>query len=310
MGTPDFSVPTLEALIDSEHEVIGVVTQPDKPKGRGNTLTPPPVKEVALKYEIPVYQPQKVRNDEFIEIVRSLAPDAIVVIAFGQILPKALLDIPPYGCINVHASILPKLRGAGPIQWSVINGDPVSGITTMKMDVGLDTGDMLLKEEVILAPDETGGSLFDKLSHLGGPVLLRTLSLLREGNITPVPQNHDEATYAPMLTKEMGNIDWQKDAIEIERLIRGLNPWPSAYTFLADKMLKIWKAKVVSSDSKEQPGTIIDVIKDQGIVVKCGKDALLITNLQLEGKKAMDTPAFLRGMSVEKGTMLKASRAI
>jgi len=305
MGTPDFSVPTLQNIIDSKHEVIGVVTQPDKPKGRGKHMYAPPIKELARKYDIPVYQPKKVREEQFIKILKELNPDIIVVIAFGQILPKEILELPKYGCINVHASLLPKYRGAAPIQWSIINGEKQTGVTTMYMDVGLDTGDMLLKEVVEISEDETGGSLHDKLSQVGGKLLIETLDKIEKGTIERIKQNDEESTYAPILKKSLGNIKWSQSATEIERLIRGLNPWPSAYTVLDGKMLKIWNAEVVSLKNKNnKPGTICEIIKDKGIIVSCGEDGLLITELQLQGKKRMDTPSFLRGANIEVGTIL------
>ncbi len=306
MGTPDVSVPTLEALIASEHEVVGVVSQPDRPKGRGKQLQPTPVKEVAIKYNIPVYQPNKVRDEGFAELIGALNVDVAIVIAFGQILPKAFLELPKYGCINIHASLLPLYRGAGPIQRAVINGDAVTGITTMMIDVGMDTGDMLLKEEVVIDEKETGGSLFDKLSLLGGPLVLKTIKALEAGTLVRIPQNHDEATHAPMLDKKLGNIDWKKSAVEIERLIRGLNPWPSAYTYLEGKMLKLWEVDVVElEDIESTPGTISAVGQD-GFMVKCGDQGLLVKSLQLQGKKRMPTGDFLRGFSVEPGMMLSA----
>lgn len=304
MGTPDISVPTLETLIASEHEVVGIVSQPDRPKGRGKQLQPTPVKEVAIKYDIPVFQPNKVRDEGFIQSIEALDVDIAVVIAFGQILPKAFLELPRYGCINIHASLLPQYRGAGPIQRAVINGDTVTGITTMMMDVGMDTGDMLLKEEVAIDEKETGGSLFDKLSLIGGPLVLRTIKELEVGTLVRIPQNHDEATYAPMLDKKLGNIDWKKSAVEIERLIRGLNPWPSAYTYLGGKMLKLWEADVVEiENSASTPGTISMPEKDQ-FIVTCGDKGLLIKSLQLQGKKRMATGDFLRGYSVDDGAIL------
>ena len=228
MGTPDFAVPPLEALVRSGYEVAAVVTQPDKPKGRGKTLMPTPVKEEAMKYDIPVYQPLKVRDPEFVEILENIAPDIIVVAAFGQIIPKKILDMPKYGCINIHASLLPKYRGAAPIQQAVIDGEKESGVTTMQMDAGLDTGDMLLKTVVPLDEKETGGSLFDKLSKAGADLLLKTLDALENGTVTPQKQGESPTAYAKMLTKDMGAIDWNRPAKELERQIRGLNPWPSA----------------------------------------------------------------------------------
>lgn len=304
MGTPDFSVPTLETLIQSKHEVVGVVTQPDKPKGRGKQLQSTPVKEKALEYDIPVFQPVKVRQEGFIDEMHMLKPDLAVVIAFGQILPKDFLEMPKYGCINVHASLLPELRGAGPIQWSILNGDSVTGVTTMYMDVGLDTGDMLLKEEVDIEPNETGGSLHDKLSVIGGPLILKTIKALEEGILERIPQDNDLSTYAPMLDKQLGNISWDKPAIEIERLIRGLNPWPSAFTYVDGKMLKLWEAKVIElEDDHHMPGSVFEINKD-GMVVKCADNGLLITSLQLQGKKRMAASDFLRGYNVEEGIIL------
>ena len=307
MGTPDFSVPTLEKIIEAGHEVIGVVTQPDKAKGRGKKVLFPPVKEKALEHNLPVYQPKRAREPEFIEQMRELNPDVMVVVAFGQILPKALLDIPKYGCVNVHASLLPKYRGAAPIQWAVIRGEKVSGVTTMQMDVGLDTGDMLMKTEVALAEDETGGSLHDKLSVLGGELLIETLKGLEAGTIQPEKQDDSQTgEYARMLDKALGKVDFSMPAEEIERLIRGLNPWPSAYTFYHGKTMKLWKAKVVSADADggaAAPGEILSVDK-KGFTVQTGDGALRILELQMEGKKRMDAGAFLRGCSMAAGEIL------
>ena len=246
----------------------------------------------------------KVRDPEFVDLLKVMAPDAIVVVAFGQILPKVILDLPKYGCVNVHASLLPKYRGAAPIQWAVIDGEKESGVTTMMMDVGLDTGDMLEQKAIPLDEKETGGSLFDKLSALGGSMILSTLKGLEDGTITRTPQGESETSYAKMLTKEMGHIDWTKDAASIERLVRGLNPWPSAYTRLGDKMLKIWKAQVVSEESGAEPGCIVKVEKDH-ILVQTGKGMLAISELQLEGKKRMPVEAFLNGYEIEEGTYFK-----
>lgn len=301
MGTPDFAVPTLQKLIDCGHEVAAVVTQPDKAKGRGKAVSFPPVKERALEYEIPVYQPVKARDPEFVEILRGLAPEVIVVVAFGQILPKSILDIPPYGCINVHASLLPKYRGAAPIQWAVIDGEKTSGVTTMFMAEGLDTGDMILKEEVDLAPFETGGSLHDKLSVIGAGLLIKTLDALKAGTAVRTPQDDSQAgQYAKMLKKEMGLLDFSKSARELERLIRGLNPWPSAYTVLHGKTLKIWQADVIDKEYEGHFGEIVEITKDC-FVIKTGKGTLAVKELQLQGKKRMDAGAFLRGYSLKKG---------
>ena len=304
MGTPDFAVGTLESIIEAGHEVALVVTQPDKPKGRSGALAFPPVKECAVAHEIPVFQPRRVREEENVEYLRTFEPDIIVVAAFGQILPKAILDMPKYGCINVHASLLPKYRGAAPIQWSVINGDEVTGVTIQRMDIGIDTGDIIAKEELVIAEDETGGSLFDKLAVLGASLCVKTMEEIEKGQATYTPQNHEEATHVGMIQKEFGNIDWNKSAEEIERLIRGLNPWPSAFTKLEDKTFKIWKAKVVSLDSEYEPGCIIDVTKNS-MEVQTGKGVLSLLEVQLEGKKRMEIDAFLRGFQVIPGTFLK-----
>ena len=298
MGTPDFAVETLKAIYEAGHEVILVVSQPDKPKGRSGKLQPTPVKEFAVEHNIPVYQPVKIRAEESVEELRKYEADVFVVAAFGQILPKVILDMPRLGCVNVHGSLLPKYRGAAPIQWAVINGEKVSGNTTMLMGPSLDDGDMLLKSEVVLAADETGGSLFDKLAVDGGKLAVKTIEALERGEITPEPQDEAQATHVGMIKKEMGLVDWTKPAVEIERLIRGLNPWPSAYTFVEGKQLKLWKATVVEKTGK--PGTVIDVNKN-GFTVACGEEALEINELQLEGKKRMASGDFLRGYSIEAG---------
>lgn len=308
MGTPDFSVPTLKKLIASRHEVIAVVTQPDKPKGRGKEVQMTPVKETALARGIPVYQPVRAREASFVEEMRRLEPDAMVVIAFGQILSKELLEVPKYGCFNIHASLLPKYRGAAPIQWAVINGDLETGITTMMMDVGMDTGDMLEKLVVPLDPKETGGSLFDKLSLLGGDLILSTLEKAEAGTLVRIPQNHDEATHVKKIEKTLGDIDWTMDAEAIERLIRGLSPWPSAYTRWNGKMLKIWEGDVEpDGDTEKIPaGQIVEASGDR-IRVQTGSGVLNIRSLQLEGKKRMDTAAFLRGYPVAAGERFERS---
>ncbi len=298
MGTPDFAVETLKALYEAGHEIILAVSQPDKPKGRSGKLAPTPVKEFALEHDIPVYQPVKIRAEESVEYLKQYQADVFVVAAFGQILPKVILDMPRLGCVNVHGSLLPKYRGAAPIQWAVINGEKVSGNTTMLMGPGLDDGDMLLKSEIELAADETGGSLFDKLAIDGGKLAVKTIEALDRGEITPIPQDESKATHVGMISKEMGNVDWTKPADEIERLIRGLNPWPSAFSFIDGKQVKLWSATVV--DKTGQPGTIIDVNKNV-FTVACGSQALEINELQLEGKKRMATGDFLRGYNLETG---------
>ena len=304
MGTPDFAVPPLAALVQNGYEVTAVVTQPDKPKGRGKTLLPTPVKEEAMKHDIPVYQPLKVREPEFVETLKKLEPDMIIVAAFGQIIPKAILDMPRFGCVNVHASLLPKYRGAAPIQWAVLNGDQVTGVTTMRMDEGLDTGDMIMKQEVIMDEDETGGSLFDKLSEVGARLCAKTMEAIENGTAVYTPQDDALATHTGKIQKEMGSIDWSKDAEVIERLVRGLNPWPSAYTRIDDKNLKIWRAKVISHEVKAAPGCILKVTKDE-LEVQTGNGVLALLEVQLEGKKRMTTDAFLRGYQVTEGSFLK-----
>lgn len=318
MGTPDFSVGTLKALLDSEYEVQAVFTQPDKPRGRGKAMQMTPVKEVAVAAGVPVYQPRRIREPENLEILRKYQPDVIVVVAFGQIIPKEILELPPYGCINVHASLLPKYRGAAPIQWAVIDGEKESGVTTMQMDTGLDTGDMLLKAVVPLEEQETGGSLFEKLSETGAALLLKTLRGLEAGTIQPEKQPEESPTpYAAMLDKKMGQIDWKKTAREIECLIRGLNPWPSAYTFYEGRTLKLWSAAVEPEGQEYQaeeackagrpgavePGTIVEVTK-KTLKIQTGEGVLAVRELQLEGKKRMETDAFLRGCSLKTGEKL------
>ena len=316
MGTPDFAVSTLEAIYEAGHEIVLVVTQPDKPRGRGKEMQFPDVKVWALEHDLPVYQPVKIKEEEAIEYLRGYEADVFVVAAFGQILPKAILDMPRLGCVNVHASLLPKYRGAAPIQWAVINGDKVSGVTTMQMGVGLDDGDMLLKEEVELAEDETGGSLFDRLAIVGGRLCVETIEGLKAGTVKAIPQNEDEATHVGMIKKSMGEMDFEKSAVELERLIRGLNPWPSAFTKLNGKTLKVWKAAVssyedmanetgisVSDIEGSNPGEVIWTGKDS-IAVKCNGDILLMQEVQLEGKKRMTVADYLRGHGIEQHTVL------
>lgn len=303
MGTPEFAVSTLEMIIEEGHEVIGVVTQPDKIKGRGGKISFPAVKEAAIKHNLTVYQPVKVREPEYLQLIRDLEPEVIVVAAFGQLLPKTLLDIPPFGCINVHASLLPKYRGASPIQAAILNGEEEAGVTIMHMDIKIDTGDMILWDSIPIAEDETGGSLHDKLAHLGAKLLVKVLKQLEDNSAIRIPQDDSKANHVKMLDKNMGNIDFTQSAIIIERMIRGLNPWPSAYTKLNGKTLKLWSAKVEEYHGGGKPGEVIEVGKDT-IVVMTGKDALSIRELQLEGKKRLTCDAFLRGCPIEKGTIL------
>lgn len=303
MGTPDFAVPTLQKMIDMGIEITAVVTQPDKAKGRGKKVIYSPVKECALAHDLPVYQPVRIRKEpEFIQTLRDMQPDVIVVVAFGQILPKEILDIPRLGCVNVHASLLPKFRGAAPIQWSIIDGEEVTGVTTMLMDVGLDTGDMLLKTEIPVDPKETGGSLHDKLAAVGGELLEKTLIGLEAGTIVPEKQDDSQAgEYARMLDKELGHIDFNQPAVVIERLIRGLNPWPSAYTYIDGKTLKIWETEVLDRNYGCEYGEVAEVTRNC-LIIQTGIGALSVKSVQLQGKKRMDIAAFLNGYTIEKGT--------
>ena len=304
MGTPDFAVGTLRSLAEAGHEITLVVSQPDKPKGRGHAMVPTPVKVVAEELGIPVFQPVKIREAK--DVLEKTEADVYVVAAFGQIIPASILHMKKYGCINVHASLLPKYRGAAPIQWAVIDGEKESGVTIMQMDEGLDTGDMLAKAIVPLDEKETGGSLFDKLSEAGGRLCVETLAKLEKGEITPEKQGESPTAYASMLDKKMGNIDWNKSAVVIERLVRGLNPWPSAYTHLDGKTLKIWACDVLpQSASKGESGEILEVTKD-AIHVQTGDGILVLREIQLAGKARMDAGAFLRGYKVVPGTVLSA----
>lgn len=301
MGTPEFAVASLQALIDSEHDVIAVVAQPDKPKGRGRNLAPPPTKILAEQHNIAVLQPEKIRTEEFLSQLQDFSPDLICVTAYGKILPKSILDLPRHGCINVHASLLPKYRGAAPINWSIVKGETETGVTTMLMDEGMDTGDMLLKKAIRIEDEDDAGSLSEKLSQLGGSLLLETISQLQEGKLTPVKQDESEATYAPMLKKSDGEIDWGKPAQEIWNLIRGMNPWPGTFTKLENKSLKIYKSKL--ADGQGSPGEVLD--SDPGTLrVSTGEGTLEILELQVEGSKRMDTKSFLAGRKIEKGSVL------
>lgn len=305
MGTPDFSVPCLNALIENGHEVVLVVTQADKPKGRGHKLTPPPVKECAVKHDIPVYQPASMKSDEVFEVLKEANADIFIVVAYGKILPGRILNLPPYGCVNVHASLLPKYRGAAPIQWSIINGETKTGVTTMQMDEGLDTGDMLMKIEVPIAPDETGETLHDKLSLAGKDVLIKTLTALQAGTLQPQKQNDAESCYASMIDKQLAKIDFSKSADEICCLIRAMNSYPYAQTFYEGKLLKIAKATPVKlNDITAKNGTIVSV-KDGGFTVKCGNNAIFVTEIQMEGKRKMPVSEYVKGNTITVGTILQ-----
>lgn len=300
MGTPDFAVPSLQVLIDAGHDVCAVYTQPDKPQGRKQILTAPPVKTLALEHDIPVFQPNTFKNEDEQARLRELAPEVIIVVAYGKLLPKAVLDIPPHGCINVHGPLLPRWRGAAPIQWAVIAGDEMAGVTTMQMAEGLDTGDMLLTYETKVGEKETAGELFDRLAQSGAELLTQTLVKLDE--ITPRPQDDAQSCYAHMLDKQMAVIDWSKSAHEIDCLIRGLNPWPIALTTLSGERLKVFAAEKAAGNG--EPGTVLEADPKKGLTVACGEGALRLTEIQLVGGKRMKATDFLRGHSLEVGVKL------
>lgn len=306
MGTPDFAVAPLEAILKAGHEVTAVVTQPDRQKGRGREMQYSPVKECALSYGIPVLQPLKIKEKDAVEELRKYPADIFVVAAFGQLLSEEILNMPRFGCINIHASLLPAYRGAAPIQWCVINGEEKTGVTIMQMAKGMDTGDILLQKEVVLDEKETGGSLFDRLMETGAELIVEALPKIEAGELTPVVQKEELATYAGKITKDMGNIDFTKAAVTIERLIRGLNPWPSAFTHYKGKILKIWEADVVSECVNAEnpiPGTVIAMDKES-FTLATGESALRIRSLQPEGKKRMSCAEFMRGYEVKVGEAL------
>lgn len=304
MGTPDIAVPALEKIIEAGHEVVLVVSQPDKAVGRSKALKYTPVKECALAHGIEVYQPLRIRAAESVAYLKNYEADVIVVEAFGQIVSQEILDMPKYCCVNIHTSLLPKYRGAAPIQPAILNGDIVTGVTTMRMDAGVDTGDIIMQQEVIINEGETTGTLFDRLARAGAKLVVKTLAALEDGTATFTKQDENLVTHTTKITKEMGSIDWSKSADEIERLIRGMDPWPSAYTKLDDKNLKVWRGAVISNNTEAAPGTIVKVTKET-IEVQTGDGILAILELQLEGKKRMDTMSFLRGYSVKEGTSFK-----
>lgn len=303
MGTPDFSVGALDALIEAGHDIVMVVTQPDKPKGRGKEIQISPVKACALKHDLPVYQPVRIREPEAVEYMKSIDADIYVVAAFGQILPQEVLDIPKYGCVNIHASLLPKYRGAAPIQQSIIDGEEYTGVTIMQMDAGMDTGDILTQKKVEITDEETGGSLFDKLSKVGAELIVETLPMIERGEITPVKQDEELSSKCGRLSKEMGRINWNMSAKNISNLVRALNPWPSCFTKIDGKTLKIWSAWATEELYSGQPGIIENVEKDF-FEVNTGKGRLVCTEVQLEGKKRMSVRDFLLGYKLEKGMKL------
>jgi methionyl-tRNA formyltransferase len=303
MGTPGFAIPSLTMLIASDNTIAGVVTQPDRPSGRGKKLTPPPVKTLALQHALPVLQPERVKEENVIQWLRSKKPDLIVVVAFGQILPPKILKIPSYGCINLHTSLLPQYRGAAPINWALINGEKKTGVSTILMNEWMDTGDIFLQMETKIEEKEDALTLSNRLSTLGAKLLLKTISHLKRGGLTPTPQNHSKVTYAPLLKKDDGHIDWRKNAQAIHNQIRGTLPWPGAFTYLDKKLLKIFNSVVIDEENRGSPGKIFQV-GAEGIKVATGKECLLLTEVQLQGRKRMNAAEFIKGHPVPTGTSL------
>ena len=303
MGTPDFAVPPLKALHQSSHDVVVIVTQPDRPKGRGRTITSPAAKNVAEALGYTVIQPLDIRSEVFEKLIKEVAPDLIVVVAYGKILPKNILSLPKIGTINIHASLLPKYRGPAPIQWAIINGEKKTGVTTMFMDDGLDTGDILLSSEIEIAPNDTSATLHDRLSVLGGNLLMKTLAAIEAGELKPIPQDHARATHSTLLKKKDGHIDWKKPAEKLDAFIRGMSPWPGAFTFYRTRRLNIFSAWPVSTDTAEKPGTVIKSFPDE-LRVATGQGALSITEIQGASGKRLQIKEFLRGCKITPGTVL------
>ncbi|MBQ8620173.1 MAG: methionyl-tRNA formyltransferase [Clostridia bacterium] len=304
MGTPDFAVPSLEALIENGYDVVGVFCQPDRPKGRGHKLSACPVKEVAIKHDIPVFQPERIKRPEGVEMLKSCAPDLCVTAAFGQLLSQEILDIPPLGTINVHSSLLPKHRGSAPINWSVIMGDEITGVTTMFTDKGMDTGDILLMRETPIGEKENAGELSDRLAVMGAQLLIETIQALEAGTLERIPQDHEAATYEPKMDKELGRIDWSKTAREIDWLVRGTTPWPGAYTTLGDQTIKVFGLEVKDGAASGQPGEIIAADAKQGLVVSCGDHDVEMLTIQMPGAKRMNAKDYLRGHTMDTGVCL------
>ncbi|MHB9094339.1 MAG: methionyl-tRNA formyltransferase [Eubacteriales bacterium] len=313
MGTPDFAVPALKALLDAGHEIRGVVTQPDRPKGRGQKLAPSPVKTAAEEAGLQVFQPEKIKTPEFVKTLKDLSPQLIVVVAFGQLLSGEILRIPQYGCVNVHASLLPKYRGAAPIHWAVINGEHETGVAIMQMDEGLDSGDVILSEKIPVAPEDNTGTVHDKLALLGAQLLVKAVELISSERAERIPQRHDLASYAPLLTNEVEKIDWTRSSMEIFNLVRGLNPWPGAYTLLGDRVLKVWSAHPCTIDRVPgpipeltgfAPGEILGHIPEVGFAVSTGNGCLAVSEVQLQGSRKMRADDFVRGHSLKKGSRL------
>jgi len=304
MGTPEFAVPSLEMLVTEGYEVAAVVTQPDKPKGRGKKTAMPPVKEYAINNNIEVLQPSKVKTPEFVSAIRDLKPDLLVTAAYGKILPQDVLDIPPYGCINVHGSLLPKYRGAAPVNWAIINGEKITGITTMYTDAGMDTGDMLLKAEIEITDDMTAGELYDKLARLGAQVLKDTVKKIEDGTLQRIPQPHEQATYAPIMDKSVGCIDWSKSARAVHNLVRGTNPWPVAFTYYKGQKMKVWVTSVLNEENRNiAPGTICKVGKE-GLVVACGTGMIAVKEVQFESSRRMTIEEYICGHKMDEGEIL------
>ena len=302
MGTPDFAVPCLDILVSNGFDVCGAVTQPDKPKGRGHKLTPPPVKEYAISKNISVYQPQTLKDGEFEKVLDELKPQFIAVVAYGKILPEYILDFPEYGCVNVHGSVLPKYRGAAPIQWAIINGDKTTGVTTQYMKMGVDTGDIIFTDETEILPDETYGELYTRLSQSGAKLLLKTVNAIKDGTAPRTEQDESEATHAPMLTKETGHINWTKSADEVLSLIRGTNPWPMSYAMYGDEMMKVFGVKK-GSGFDAPPGKIRIVNKK--LEISCGKDSVVVDEIQFKGGKRLTVASYLNGHDIDENIILK-----
>ncbi|MCI7704153.1 MAG: methionyl-tRNA formyltransferase [Clostridiales bacterium] len=304
MGTPDFAVPSLRALVDHGYEVVGVFCQPDRPKGRGHKLAACPVKELAQSAGIPVFQPERIKREEGVAMLKSCAPDLCVTAAFGQLLSQEILDIPPLGTINVHSSLLPKHRGSAPINWSIIKGDPVTGVTTMFTDKGMDTGDILLMRETPIGPTENAGELTDRLAVMGAELLIETIRALEAGTLVRTPQDHAVATYEPKMDKELGRIDWSKSAQELDWLVRGTTPWPGAFTTLGEQTIKVFELDILDGPASGAPGEIVAADAKRGLVVSCGDHDVALAQIQMPGAKRMNAKDYLRGHTMETGVCL------
>ncbi|MCI6588613.1 MAG: methionyl-tRNA formyltransferase [Clostridiales bacterium] len=304
MGTPDFAVPSLRALVDHGYEVVGVFCQPDRPKGRGHKLAACPVKELAQSAGIPVFQPERIKREEGVAMLKSCAPDLCVTAAFGQLLSQEILDIPPLGTINVHSSLLPKHRGSAPINWSIIKGDAVTGVTTMFTDKGMDTGDILLTRETPIGPAENAGELTDRLAVMGAQLLIETIRAIEAGTLARTPQDHAAATYEPKMDKELGRIDWSKSAQELDWLVRGTTPWPGAFTTLGEQTIKVFELDILDGPASGAPGEIVAADAKRGLVVSCGDHDVALAQIQMPGAKRMNAKDYLRGHTMETGVCL------